>query len=127
MPLMRRTHTGGGLRETDVGKPVVRNGWVNTSRDQNVFVFVDLRDRYGVTQVVFEPERGQELFNEARELRNEWVVAVKGTVAHRLPGKENPKLDTGKIAVKAEELQVPDRCPTPPFAVTEFAAEELAN
>jgi aspartyl-tRNA synthetase len=127
MSLMRRTHTCGALRETDVGKTVVLNGWVNTSRDQNLFVFVDLRDRYGITQVVFEPERGKELFETARELRSEWVIAVKGTVAHRLPGKENPKLATGTIEVKAEEMQVLNRCPTPPFAVTEFPGEELAN
>jgi aspartyl-tRNA synthetase len=124
---MRRTHTCGGLRETDVGKAVVLNGWVNTSRDQNLFVFVDLRDRYGLTQVVFEPERGKELFEQARELRSEWVIAVKGTVSHRLPGKENPKLATGSIEVKAEELQILNRCPTPPFAVTEFPGDELAN
>jgi aspartyl-tRNA synthetase len=127
MPLMRRTHTCGQLRDSDVGKTVVLNGWVNTSRDQNLFVFVDLRDRYGLTQVVFEPERGQELFAAARELRSEWVIAVKGTVARRLPGKENPKLATGAIEVKAEELHVLNRCPTPPFAVTEFAGDELAN
>src|SRR5216684_1483777 len=127
MPLMRRTHNCGELRETDVGKTVIVNGWVNTSRDQNLFVFTDLRDRYGITQVVFEPERGKELFDLAREMRGEWVVAVKGTVAHRLPGKENPKLATGAIEVKAEEMQVLNRCPTPPFAVTEFPNDELAN
>jgi aspartyl-tRNA synthetase len=124
---MRRTRTCGELRDTDVGKSVVLNGWVNTSRDQNQFVFVDLRDRYGLTQVVFEPERGRELFDAARELRSEWVIAVKGTVAHRLPGKENPKLATGSIEVKAQEMQVLNRCPTPPFAVTEFPGDELAN
>jgi aspartyl-tRNA synthetase len=124
---MRRTHTCGELRDSDAGKTVVLNGWVNTSRDQNLFVFADLRDRYGVTQVVFEPERGKELFEAARELRSEWVLAVRGTVARRLPGKENPKLDTGKIEVKAEEMQILNRCPTPPFAVTEFPGEELAN
>ncbi|HMF14979.1 MAG TPA: amino acid--tRNA ligase-related protein, partial [Gemmataceae bacterium] len=127
MPLVRRTRTCGEMRESDVGESVVLNGWVNTSRDQNLFVFVDLRDRYGVTQVVFEPERGQELFDAARELRSEWVISVKGTVAHRLPGKENPKLATGTIEVKAEEMQVLNRCPTPPFAVTEFPGDELAN
>jgi aspartyl-tRNA synthetase len=124
---MRRTHTCGELRETDVGKTVVLNGWVNTSRDQNLFVFCDLRDRYGLTQVVFEPERGKELFGQARELRSEWVIAVKGAVAHRLPGKENPKLATGTVEVKAEEMQVLNCCPTPPFAVTEFPGDELAN
>jgi aspartyl-tRNA synthetase len=106
---------------------VVLSGWVNTYRDHNVFVFVDLRDRYGITQVVFEPDRGAELFAAARELRGEWVIAVKGTVAHRLEGKENADLPTGKIEVKAEELQILNRCPTPPFEVTEFPDQELAN
>src|SRR5215467_10544809 len=109
MHLMRRTHTCGELREGDVGKTVVVNGWVNTSRDQNLFVFVDLRDRYGLTQVVFEPDRGRELFEAARELGSEWVVAVKGEVVRRLPGKENPKLATGMIEVKAAEMQVLNR------------------
>jgi aspartyl-tRNA synthetase len=123
----RRTHTCGELREAHIGQSVVLNGWVNTSRDQNLFVFVDLRDRYGLTQVVFEPERGKELFDAARELRSEFVIAIKGAVVRRLPGKENPKLPTGMVEVKAEELQVLSRCPTPPFAVTEKPGEELAN
>jgi aspartyl-tRNA synthetase len=127
MAHLRRTHTCGELRESHIGQTVILNGWVNTSRDQNLFVFVDLRDRYGLTQVVFEPERGQELFEAARELRSEYVIAVKGSVVHRLPGKENPKLPTGLVEVKAEELQILSRCPTPPFAVTEKPGEELAN
>jgi aspartyl-tRNA synthetase len=127
MAQLRRTHTCGELRETHVGQTVVLAGWVNTSRDQNLFVFTDLRDRYGMTQVVFEPERGGELFDAARELRSEFVIAVKGEVVHRLPGKENPKLPTGMVEVKVQEMEVINRCPTPPFAVTEFPGEELAN
>ena len=80
------------MREENVGEEVTLNGWVHTARDQNLFVFVDLRDRYGLTQLVFEPERGQELFDAARELRSEFVIAVKGEVVHRLPGKENPTI-----------------------------------
>ncbi|MFL5240975.1 MAG: aspartate--tRNA ligase [Gemmataceae bacterium] len=127
MALLRRTHTCGELRDTDVGQTVVLNGWVNTYRDHNVFVFIDLRDRYGLTQVVFEPDRGQQLFEEARDLRSEFVIAVKGKVVHRLQGKENPDLATGQIEVRAEEMHVLNRCPTPPFEVTEFAGDELAN
>jgi aspartyl-tRNA synthetase len=127
MAKLRRTHNCGELRETHVGQTVVLAGWVNTSRDQNLFVFTDLRDRYGMTQVVFEPERGQELFDAARDLRSEFVIVVKGEVVRRLPGKENPKLPTGMIEVKVQEMEILNRCPTPPFAVTEFPGEELAN
>lgn len=117
----------GELRESHVGQTVVLNGWVHSQRDQNLFVFVDLRDRYGLTQVVFEPESGKELFDAARKLRSEFVISVKGKVAHRLPGKENPKLATGQVEVKVEEMTILNRCPTPPFEVTEFAEENLAN
>jgi aspartyl-tRNA synthetase len=127
MASWQRTHTCGELREEQVGKAVVLNGWVHTLRDQNLFVFVDLRDRYGLTQIVFEPDRGKELFEAARKLRREFVISIKGTVVHRLEGKENPDLSTGKIEVKAEELKVLNRCPTPPFEVTEFTEEDLAN
>jgi aspartyl-tRNA synthetase len=118
--LLRRTHTSGELRETDVGKTVVLNGWVNTYRDQGGMVFIDLRDRYGLTQVVFEPDR-PELLAAGRDLRSEWVIAVRGEVAHRLPGKENKDLATGAVEVKAQELQVLNRCPTPPFDVAEVS------
>ncbi len=78
-------------------------------------LFVDLRDRYGITQVVFEPDAGGDLQARASELRNEHVVGIKGKVALRLPGKENPKLKTGAIEVRAHELAVYNATPTPPF------------
>jgi len=127
MAKLRRTHTCGELREDHVGQTVVLSGWVNTYRDHRVFVFVGLRDRYGITQVVFEPDRGAELFAAAQELRSEFVIAVKGKVAHRLPGKENPDLATGAIEVKVEELEVLNRCPPLPFEITEFSPDELAS
>jgi aspartyl-tRNA synthetase len=127
MARQRRTHTCGELRETHIGQTVLLNGWVNTYRDHGVFVFIDLRDRYGLTQVVFEPDRGRELFAAAQELRSECVIAVKGQVVRRLPGKERPEMPTGLIEVKATEMEVLNRCPTPPFEVTEFPGEELAN
>jgi aspartyl-tRNA synthetase len=123
----KRTHNCGQLREADVGNTVLLNGWVNSYRDHNVFVFIDLRDRYGLTQIVFEPERGQELFAQARELRSEWVIAVEGQVARRLSGKENPDLPTGQIEIKVSRLEILNRCPTLPFEVTEFPGEEPAN
>jgi aspartyl-tRNA synthetase len=127
MAVMRRTHTCGELRETNVGQTVILNGWVNTYRNQGSLVFIDLRDRYGITQVVFDSESGRELIAAAQELRSEFVVAVKGQVARRLAGKENADLPTGAIEVKARELTILNRCPTPPFEVTEFSREDLAN
>src|SRR5438132_5265495 len=126
MAKLHRTHTCGELRESHVGQTVILNGWVNTYRNQGSLVFIDVRDRYGITQVVFEPER-RELLAAAQELRSEFVVAVKGKVTPRLAGKENRDLPTGMIELKAETLQVLNRCPTPPFDVTEFPGQELAN
>jgi aspartyl-tRNA synthetase len=126
MASWQRTHTCGELRETHVGQTVTLNGWVNTYRNQGSLVFIDLRDRYGITQVVFDPER-QELLTAAQELRSEFVVAVKGQVGPRLAGKANKELATGAIEIKAAELTILNRCPTPPFEVTEFSEEDLAN
>jgi aspartyl-tRNA synthetase len=121
----QRTHTCGELRDTHIGQTVTLNGWVNTYRSYNNQVFVDLRDRYGVTQVVFEAEDA-DLFRLAEGLRSEFVLSVTGTVAARLPGKENPKLATGKVELKAQKARVLNPSPTPPFEITEFG-NELAN
>jgi len=125
MASWQRTHTCGDLRAADVGKTVVLNGWVNTYRAYNDQIFVDLRDRYGITQIVFEA--GDAAFQPASEIRNEFVLSVQGTVRERLPGAHNPKLATGDVEVKAEGLTILNRCPTPKFEVTEFPGEELAN
>ena len=113
--LYKRTHTCGELTTHEVGKSVVLNGWVDAYRDFGGLIFIDLRDRYGVTQVVFEPDAGKGLQERASELRNEFVIGVKGTVAPRLRGKENPKLKTGGIEVRVQELVVYNATPTPPF------------
>ncbi len=127
MARWQRTHTCGELRDSDIGKTVVLNGWVNAYRDHGVFVFIDLRDRYGISQVVFDPERGQELFRLAQGLRSEFVLSVEGIVSPRLPGKENAEMVTGLIEVKVAQMEILNRCPTPPFEVTEFAGDEQAN
>jgi aspartyl-tRNA synthetase len=118
----RRTQTCGDLREEHVGKMVVLKGWVNTTRVYNDQVFIDLRDRYGITQIVVEPDR-PEAFAAARETRAEWVLAVRGKVRPRLPDKHNPKLETGDIEVLVEEFQILNRCPTPPFEVMSIPQE----
>ncbi len=123
----QRTHTCGELREDHVGQTVVLNGWVNTYRSYNDQVFVDLRDRYGLTQVVFEAEGDNEAFAAARELRGEWVLAVRGKVRARLPGATNLKLATGAVEIEAQALHVLNRCPNPPFEVFEHPNQKLAN
>jgi aspartyl-tRNA synthetase len=131
MASWQRTHTCGEIRASHVGQTVTLNGWVNTSRKFPDQIFVDLRDRYGVTQVVIEGDAksnaGNELFATADSLGREWVVSVRGTVRPRLPGKTNPKLATGDVEVVAAEVVVLNRCPTPPFELTEFPGEELAG
>jgi aspartyl-tRNA synthetase len=123
---LRRTHTCGELREAHVGETVVLNGWVNSTRAYNDQVFIDLRDRYGITQVVVEPEK-LDAFAAAQEARPEWVLALRGKVRPRLPDKHNPKLGTGDIEVLVEEFQVLSRCPTPPFEVMSIPlAKEMA-
>lgn len=121
----QRTHTCGELRDTHIGQTVTLNGWVNTYRGYNNQVFVDLRDRYGLTQVVFE-SNDPKLLEVANNLGREFVLSVQGTVRARLPGKENPKLITGKIEVNAQVARVLNACPTPPIEITEFG-NELAN
>src|SRR5262245_11575511 len=121
----QRTHTCGELRDTHIGQTVVLNGWVNTFRTHGNQVFVDLRDRFGLTQVVLEADSPQ-ISALAAEIGREYVLSIKGKVAPRLAGKENLKLATGKIEVKAEQATILNRCPTPPFDVTEYG-DELAN
>jgi aspartyl-tRNA synthetase len=133
MASWQRTHTCGDLRDTHIGQTVVLNGWVNSFRAYNDQLFVDLRDRYGVTQVVVEADRA-DLFVPGQEIRNEWVLSVRGKVRERLPNKHNPKLLTGDVELLADEVQVLNRCPTPPFEVMSlpqeghsFADAELAG
>lgn len=117
MARWQRTRTCGELRIENVGAAVTLNGWVNSWRDHGGLVFVDLRDRYGMTQVVFDPAAGSTLHDLARTLRNEHVVSVTGTVGARLEGKRNPKLPTGDIEVKATSLEVLNRSEPPPFEI----------
>lgn len=124
----RRTHTCGDLRAEQVGQEVVLNGWVHGWRDHGGLVFIDLRDRFGLTQVVFDPDAGAAMHELARGLRSEFVISVRGKVVARLEGKTNPKLPTGQIEVRATELLLLNRCESLPFDVTaenDLAGEEL--
>src|SRR5687767_7240412 len=122
----QRTHTCGDLRESHVGQPATLNGWVLTTRNYNDQVFIDLRDRYGFTQVVFEAD-DKGLFAAANNLGRETCISVQGTVRKRLPGKERTDIPTGLIELKAARLDVLNACPPLAFGVTEFPDEELAN
>src|SRR5262245_39304772 len=108
----RRTRTCGELRESDIGQTVTLNGWVNTARAYNDQVFIDLRDRYGLTQVVVESDNAA-AFAAAEKFGSEWVLSVTGTVRSRLPGMHNQKLATGDVEVVASEVRVLNQCPTP--------------
>ncbi len=113
----KRTHDCGSLRAGDTGMEVILMGWVNSRRDLGNLIFVDLRDRWGITQVVFDPNIDSQCHERARVLRNEWVIAVKGKVSIRVDGQENPGLPTGQIELKATELRILNRTDTPPFQV----------
>jgi aspartyl-tRNA synthetase len=103
------------LRAENVGQRVTLCGWIDTYRDHGGTLFVDLRDRYGKTQVVFGPEGGQANLDAARALRSEFVISVTGKIAHRPEGTVNPKLPTGEIEIRAESFEILNRSVTPPF------------
>src|SRR2546422_11150594 len=103
---LERTHTCGELRDTDVGKRVVLMGWVARRRDFGVLTFVDLRDREGITQVVFNADDVGEAHAKAKEVRGEYVIAVVGRVVLRDESTRNPKLSTGEVEVRAAELYI---------------------
>ena len=125
--MLKRTHTCGVLRKSEVGKEAILTGWVASRRDHGGLVFIDLRDRYGVTQVVFNPALGKELHEKAGELRAEFVVAVRGEVRERPPGTVNPRLTTGEIELYAGELDILNRSETLPFEVEEGANVSLEH
>jgi aspartyl-tRNA synthetase len=112
---MFRTHDCNSLRKTDIGKQVTLVGWVNVTRDHGGVIFIDLRDREGLTQVVFRPEENAEVAKEAHTLRSEDVIEVSGHVAARLPGTENPNLATGDIEIIPSRLRILNRADTLPF------------
>ena len=114
---MFRTHDCNSLRKSDIGRQVTLAGWVNVTRDHGGVVFIDLRDREGLTQIVFRPEENAELAKEAHSLRSEDVIEVSGRVAARLPGTENPNLATGDMEVIPNQLRILNRADTLPFPI----------
>jgi aspartyl-tRNA synthetase len=118
---LKRTHHCNALTAKDIGKEVVVMGWVQRRRDHGGVIFVDLRDREGITQVVFNPEVNKEVHEKAHIIRNEFVLAARGIVTPRPEGMINTNLKTGEIDVIASELRVLNQSQTPPFVIEEDA------
>ncbi len=115
---LQRTHTCGQLRKAEAGSEVTLSGWVDTRRDHGGVIFIDLRDRYGKTQIVFNPEHNAETHEAASVLRSEYVISVKGKVEERPEGMANPDLDTGDIDVMVDKLEILNTSETTPFEIT---------
>jgi aspartyl-tRNA synthetase len=114
-----RTHTNGQLRAADAGTTARLAGWVHRRRDHGQLIFLDLRDRHGITQVVIDKADAPEAHAVASRVRSEFVVTVEGDVALRLPGTENPKLPTGEIELRASAVEILSEAKTPPFYINE--------
>ncbi len=114
-----RSHTCGQLRAEDAGQPARLAGWIHRRRDHGQLIFLDLRDRHGITQVVVDSSQAPEAHATASRLRTEFVVTVAGEVSRRLPGTENPKLLTGAIELRAREVEILAEAKTPPFYINE--------
>nr|WP_321466317.1 aspartate--tRNA ligase [uncultured Desulfobulbus sp.] len=119
MGALRRTHTCNDLDATCLEQETILMGWVLRRRDHGGVIFIDLRDRWGITQVVFNPEVNAEVHAKAHQLRSEWVIAVRGRVCKRPDDMENAKLATGAIEVLVDELRILNTSETPPFPLDE--------
>jgi aspartyl-tRNA synthetase len=117
MSFRTRTHTCGELRETNIGESVVLNGWVDRRRDLGGVIFIDLRDRYGITQVVFEPTFDKTAHQQANSLRNEFVISIEGKVRRRPDNTDNLELPTGTVDVMVNKLIVLNEAITTPFQI----------
>ena len=119
MGALRRTHTCNDLGPDFLDRETILMGWVLRRRDHGGVIFIDLRDRWGITQIVFNPEINEAVHAKAHQLRSEWVIAVRGTVARRPAAMENHKLKTGAIEVLVHELRILNTSETPPFPLDE--------
>ncbi len=117
MQFKRRTHTCGELRESNIGENVVLNGWVDRRRDLGGVIFIEVRDRHGITQVVFEPTFNETAHHAAKDLRSEFVISVEGVVRKRPADTDNPELATGHIDVMVNNLIILNEAETPPFSI----------
>lgn len=115
----KRSHTCNQLTESDLGEEVILMGWVQSLRDHGGRRFVDLRDRYGITQIVFKPETDEEIHKLAHQLRSEWCIGIQGIVEDRLKngGSYNDRLKTGKIEIDVKKIEVFSKSEAPPFLI----------
>jgi aspartyl-tRNA synthetase len=111
----KRTHYCGDISSADIGNEVCLMGWVQRRRDHGGLIFIDLRDREGIAQLALDPDRDPEAHEKADKVRNEYVVAVKGTISPRPEGTINPKMKTGEVEVEVSELRILNVSKTPPF------------
>lgn len=118
----KRTHDCGSLTAQNIGETALLAGWVHRRRDHGGVIFIDLRDRFGITQIVFRPA-SPAIHEKAGELRSEWVISIKGKVISRAEGMRNPKLKTGEIEIEVEELNILSQAKTPPFSI----CDEMLN
>ena len=118
---MLRTHTCGELNEKNIAKEVTITGWVHSQRDHGDLIFIDLRDTYGITQIVFDPKKNKDLHIQAHQLKSEFVVKITGVVQKRPEGTENAKIGTGKIEILVTKLEILNPALTPPFEINDDA------
>jgi len=113
----KKSHSCGELRKEDIGKSTILMGWVQSRRDHGGLIFIDLRDRKGITQIVFDPEDSAEAHQKAHYIKNEYVIAIEGIVVPRLAGSENPNIPTGEIEVKAKQIKILNISKALPFNI----------
>ena len=119
MEIMKRTHTCGELRARDEGKKVILNGWVHRNRDHGGIHFIDLRDRYGLTQTVVNPDAEAALQETAKSLKFEYCIALEGVVRRRPDSMINKDMPTGEVEIEAEKIHILNTCQVLPFMVDE--------
>ena len=115
----KKTNSCGELRKNDIGKEVILMGWAQSRRDHGGLIFIDLRDREGISQIVFDPEDSAEAHEKAHIIKNEYVLAVKGKVVSRLAGTKNPNMITGEIEIKAKQVKILNISDTLPFNIND--------
>ena len=116
---MLRTHTCNELTKKQVGKDIVLSGWVHSRRDHGGIIFIDLRDRYGITQITFDPKKSKDAWSEADKTRSEWVIQVSGKVVSRPDSMINKKMKTGEIEIECCSVKIFSESKTPPFEISE--------
>ena len=114
---MHRTHTCNQLTTSNIGETVTLSGWVNRRRDHGGIIFIDLRDRYGLTQIVFDPNVVKTPFSDAEGVRSEFVLKITGEVRKRMEGQANETMDTGEIEIYVHEMEILNKAKTPPFEI----------